>query len=44
MENLSHFRIKEDLIQQIIFKNPKELHYILQFFSKFVNQDFITSE
>lgn len=43
MENLSDFTIKEDLKHQIIIKNQKELHYILQFF-EFSNQDFITSE
>ena len=43
MENLSDFRIKEDLKHQIIFENWKDLHYIFQFF-KFANQDFITSE
>ena len=43
MENLSDFTIKEDLKHQIIIKNQKELHYILQVF-EFSNQDFITSE
>ena len=43
MENLSDFTIKEDLKHQIIIKNQKELHYMLQVF-EFSNQDFITSE